>query len=100
MQDILYNLLHDSSMQAGLAGSDHAMRKDRTCHMFDVIRDDVVSSRNGGVGLAGTVESKCTTGTDTQFNGVMVAGCADQLNDLAFNAGINAHAPNELLQAL
>src|SRR6266581_1008354 len=36
----------------------------------------------------------------SQFNGVMVAGGAHQLNNIAFNAGINAHAPNELLQAL
>src|SRR6266849_124182 len=100
MQDIFYNLFHDSTMQASLAGSNHTMRKNGTRHMFDIIGDGVVSSRDGGVSLGSTVESECAAGTNTQFNRVMVAGSAYQINDIAFNAGINAHAANKILQAL
>src|SRR5579859_3731112 len=100
MQNILYNLFHNSSMQAGLAGSNQTMRKNGTRHIFYIVWDGVVSARNGGISLGSTIESECAARTDTQFNGVMVAGSAYQFNDITFNARINTHASNEFLQAL
>src|SRR5436305_9814614 len=100
MQDIFYDLFHDSSMQAGLTGCDHTMGKNGRRHMFDIIRDGVIASRNGGICLGCAVKCEGAARTDAQFDGAMVAGGAYQFNGITLNAWINAYAANEFLQTL
>ena len=100
MQDIFYDLFHDTSMQAGLTGGDHTMGENGRRHVFDIIGDGVIASSNGSICLGCAVERKGAARTDAQFDSAVVAGGSYQFNDIALNARINAYAANEFLQNL
>ena len=51
MEYIFYDLFHDSSMQARLAGSDHTMGQDGSRYAFNIIRDNIESPMYGGISL-------------------------------------------------
>src|SRR5712692_2196680 len=100
MQHVFYDLLHHTAMQAGLAGGDHTMGENGTGHVFYIVWDSVIPSRNCGVCLGRTVECERTTRAHTQFDSVMGSSGAHQFNDVAFNAWLDTHAPDQFLQTL
>src|SRR5438270_3985286 len=100
MQDSFYHSSHDTSMQASRAGGDHTRGENGSRHMFDIIGNGVIASRNGSICLGCAIEREGAARTDPQFDGAVVAGGAYQFNDITLNARINAYAANEFLQNL
>ena len=100
MQDVIYNLLHYSSMQASLAGGDHAMRQDSLSHTFDIIRDGIIAPGDGGMGLAGAIESQSAAWAYSQFDCIMETSSTYQFDNIALNAWLDTHSPDQLLQGL
>src|ERR1051326_5199075 len=100
MQDVIYNLLHHSSMQASLACGNHAMRQDSLCHALNIIRDGIIAPGDGGMSLAGAIESHSATRTDSQFDGIMETSGTYQFDYIALNAWLDTHSPDQLLQNL
>src|SRR5438034_5319297 len=100
MQDILYDLLEHTPMQARLTGGDHAMREDGTRRVFYIIGDDIGPAAQGSKALSGTIERQGTARAHAQFDAVMNTGRAYQLDNISLDSRLDAHPANQLLQVL
>src|SRR6266571_9099333 len=87
-------------MQARLACCNHAMREHRRCYTFHVIRDGIGTPGDCCICLGSTIESKSASWAHAQVDTTVPAGCTHQFDDIAFNAGFDAHPANHLLQFL
>ena len=100
MQYFIYDLFHCTSVQPCLAGGNHAVSEHGTCHVFDIVRNDIGTPVYGCIGLGRSIEGQCATWTDAQLNAIMYARGSYQFNDIAFNGWFNAHLANHHLQCL
>ena len=100
MQYFIYDLFHPTPMQPRLAGGNHAVSKHGTCHVFDIVRDDIRTPVYGCISLGRSIEGQRATWTDTQFNAIMYMRCSYQFNDIAFNRRLYAHPANHHLRCL
>ena len=76
------------------------MRKDRACHMFHVIRNDIIAPGDSSMCLAGTIEGQCSARADPQLNGAMDASSTHQFHNVILDARLNAYLTCRLLQPL
>src|SRR5205085_7079072 len=97
MQNIIYDLFHDPSMQARLAGGNHAMRQDGTCCTFYIIGNNVETPMYGCICLRCAVEGESTSWADAQLDPTVVAGRSYQFDNVTFNGRFDAHSADHPL---
>src|SRR5947209_15489191 len=100
MEYVIQDLVKYTSMQASLASGHHAMGEHRACNMFYVIGDDIGAPMNSCIGLGSAIECECSTRTYAKFDTGVYTRCPHQFDDVTFDARLDAHPANDLLQAL